>query len=145
MMVDEEGRLGYARLRGSLPDLSGPTFPRTGDLIVAELCSWDCDTAMERLMHERALDEQAAALSIRPALEQDLGRTLLRAVRRAGEKPAKFVVPIGTQEVHVEMSLKPLNPQITASDAAVVPLVEELVRVAEQVRGRHSRDVPRQD
>ena len=75
MMVDEEGRLGYARLRGSPLGLSGPAFPRTGDLIAAKLCSWDCAAAMERVMHERALDERGAALSIRPALEQDLGRT----------------------------------------------------------------------
>ena len=144
MIVGEEGRLGYARLRGSPPDLSGPRFPRTGDLVVAELCSWDCDTAMERLMNERALDEQAAALSIRPALEQDLGRTLLKAVRGAGEKPAKFVVPIGTQEVHVEMSLEPLSPQISSSDVTVLPLLEELARATEKVRSQHARDVPSQ-
>ena len=34
MMVGDDGKLEYARLRGSPPDLSGPTFPRTGDLIV---------------------------------------------------------------------------------------------------------------
>ena len=141
MMVDEEGRLGYARLRGSPPDLSGPTFPRTGDLIVAELCSWDCDKAMQMLMHERSLDEQAAALTIRQTLEQDLGRTLLRAVRSAVGKPAKFVVPIGTEEVHVEMSLEPLNPQVDASDVTVLPLLDELARAAERVRNRHAREL----
>ena len=93
-------------------------------------------------MHERTLDEQAAALSMRKTLEQDLGRTLLRAVRGAGDGPAKFVVPIGTQEVHVAMSLKPLSPQMSASDVTVLPLLEELARVAETVRSRHSRDVP---
>ena len=139
MMVDEEGQLGYARLRGSPPDLSGPTFPRTGDLIVAELCSWDCDRAMEMLKHERALDQQAAALSIQQTLEQDLGRTLLRAMGSAGEEATKFVVPIGTRELHVEMSLKPLSPQVSASDVTVIPLLNELARVAESVRRRHAR------
>lgn len=140
MRVDENGQLAYSRLRGSPPDLSSPTFPRTGDLIVAELCSWDCDTAMEVLVHERALDEEAAALSMHQTLERDLGRTLLRAVREAAEQPAKFVVPLGTEEVHVEMSLEPLNAQISASDITVLPLLEELASVAEKVRSRHTRD-----
>ena len=91
-------------------------------------------------MHERALDEEAAALSMHQTLERDLGRTLLRAVREAAEQPAKFVVPLGTEEVHVEMSLEPLNAQISASDITVLPLLEELASVAEKVRSRHTRD-----
>ena len=37
MMLDDDGKLVFASFRGSPPDLAGPTFPRTGDLIVAEL------------------------------------------------------------------------------------------------------------
>ena len=57
MVMDESGNLGYASFRGSPPDLSGPAFPRTGDLIVAELCSWECEEAMEVLKQERFMDE----------------------------------------------------------------------------------------
>ena len=46
MMLDDAGNLVFARFRGSPPDLAGPTFPRTGDLIVAELCSWGCRAAV---------------------------------------------------------------------------------------------------
>lgn len=58
MMVDDDGKLQYARLRGSPPDLSAPTFPRTGDLVVAELCSLNCDKALEMLRHEQRLDDR---------------------------------------------------------------------------------------
>ena len=57
-MMDDDGNLAFASFRGSPPDLAGPTFPRAGDLIVAELCSWGCDKAMEVLKHERLMDEQ---------------------------------------------------------------------------------------
>ena len=80
MMLDDDGKLVFASFRGSPPDLAGPTFPRTGDLIVAELCSWGCDKAMEVLGRERLMDQQNAILSMRETLEQDLGRILLRAI-----------------------------------------------------------------
>ena len=77
MMLDDAGNLVFASFRGSPPDLVGPTFPRTGDLVVAELCSWGCDKTMEVLEHERLMDEQDAIVSMRQTLEQDLGRILL--------------------------------------------------------------------
>ena len=145
MMVDDDGKLQYARLRGSPPNLSGATFPRTGDLVVAELCSWNCDKAMEMLRHEQRLDEQAATISIRQTLEQDVGRTILRAMALVGEGPAKFVVPVGTQEVHVEVSLEPLNPDVGAGDPTVLSLRDELAKAAQKVRNRHRRGVLTQD
>lgn len=58
MMPDDDGKLGFASFRGSPPDLAGPTFPRTGDLIVAELCSWDCDKAMVVVRCEQLMNQQ---------------------------------------------------------------------------------------
>ena len=101
-----------------------PTFPRTGGLITAELCSWDCDKAMEVLGRE--------------TLEQDLGRILLEAIRGAKDATSRFVVPVGSEEVHVEMSLKPLNPQIGPDDPLVLNLVEQLPCAAEQ----HGQRIP---
>ena len=135
MMLDDAGNLVFANFRGSPPDLAGPTFPRTGDLIVAELCSWGCDKAMEMLEHERLMDQQNALVSMRQTLEQDLGRIILRAVGSAKDKPARFVVPVGTEEVHVEMGLKPLNPHVGANDPIVLNLMAQLSRAAERVRG----------
>ena len=134
MMLDDAGNLAFASFRGSPPDLAGPTFPRTGDLIVAELCSWGCDKAMEALEHERLMDEQNAIVSMRQTLEQDLGRIILRAVGNAKDKTARFVVPVGTEEVHVEMSLKPLNPHVGANDPVVLNLMDQLSKAAERVR-----------
>ena len=140
MVMDESGNLGYASFRGSPPDLSGPVFPRTGDLIVAELCSWGCEEAMEVLKQERGMDEQNAMVSMRQTLEQDLGRIILGAIQGAKDQAARFVVPVGTEEVHVEMSLQPLNPHVGPNDPIVLSLLEQLSQAAETVRNRYRRD-----
>ena len=139
MMLDNEGNLQFASFRGSPPDLSNPTFPRTGDLIVAELCSWDCDKAMEVLQRERVLYEQNAMVSIRQTLEQDLGRILLRALRGAKDGTAKFVVPVGTEEVQMEMSLKPLNACVSPNDPMVVNLLNQMADGVDKVRNSYRR------
>lgn len=140
LVVDNAGNLSYASFRASPADLSGPAFPRTGDLIVAELCSWDCVMAMEVLERERVMDEQEAMISMRQTLEQDLGRIILRAVGNAKEKPARFVVPVGTEEVHVEMVLKPLNPHVEANDPIVLNLMDQLSKAADSVRNDRKRE-----
>ena len=122
------------------PDLAAPTFPRAGDLIVAEQCSWRCDKAMEVLERERLLDQQQAIVSMRQTLEQDLGRILLNSVRNAKDEAARFVVPAGSEEVHVEMSLKPLNPCVGPDDPMVLNLLGQLADAVDKVRNRHRRN-----
>ena len=139
MMLDDDGNLVFASFRGSPPDLAGPTFPRTGDLIVAELCSWDCDKSMEMLGSERLMDQQNAIVSMRETLEQDLGRILLGAIRCANDGTSRFVVPVGSEEVHVEMSLKPLNPHVSANDPVVLDLMAQVAKAADKVRNRGRR------
>ena len=140
MMLDDDGKLEFASFRGSPPDLASPTFPRTGDLIVAELCSWGCDKAMEVLKQQRVMDEQDAMASMRETLEQDLGRIVLRAIGSAKDQATRFVVPVGTQEVHVEMSLRPLNPHVGPDDPIILNLLDQLSQAAETVRNRYRRD-----
>ena len=125
-----------------LPTLSGPKFPRAGDLIVAELCSWECGEAMEVMARERVMEEQNAMVSMRQTLEQDLGRIILRAIQGAKDKAARFMVPVGTEEVHVEMSLQPLNPHVGPNDPIVLSLLDQLSQAAETVRNRYRRDTP---
>ena len=139
MMLDDDGNLVFASFRGSPPDLAGPTFPRAGDLIVAELCSWGCDKAMEVLGREQLMDHQNAIVSMRETLEQDLGRILLGAIRGAKDGTSRFVVPVGSEEVHVEMSLKPLNPHVSASDPSVLNLMAQVAKAADKVRNRGRR------
>ena len=139
MDIMEDGNLGFATFRASPPDLSAPTFPRTGDLIVVELCSWDCDKAMEMLRHEQALDEQAAVISMGQTLEQDLGRIMLRAIRGAQDGTVRLVVPVGTEEVHVQMSLQPLNAHVSPDDPSVLNLLGQLSKAVEKVRNCHRR------
>ena len=140
MMLDDAGELAFASFRSSPPDLAGPTFPRTGDLIIAELCSWGCDKAMEVLEHERLMDEQHAIVSMRQALEQDLGRILLGAIRDAKDGTARFVVPVGSEEVHVRMSLKPLDPHVRPDDTIVLNLMSQVAGAVDKVRNRHRRN-----
>lgn len=140
VVMDESGNLGYASFRGSPPDLSGPPFPRAGDLIVAELCSWKCEEAMEVLQRERIADEQNALASMRQTLEQDLGRIILRAIRGAKDRAARFVVPVGTEEVHVEMSLQALDLHVGPNDPIVLSLLDQLSQAAGTVRNRYRRD-----
>ena len=134
MMLDDDGNLVFASFRGSPPDLTGPTFPRTGDLVVAEVCSWGCDKAMEVLEHERLMDQQHAVVSMRQTLEQDLGRILLGAIRSTKDGTGRFVVPVGSEEVHVEMSLKPLNPHVDPDDAIALNLMSQVASAVDKVR-----------
>ena len=138
-MLDDDGKLVFASFRGSPPDLAGPTFPRTGDLIVAELCSWNYDKAMEVLGREQLMDQQNAMVSMRENLEQDLGRILLGAIRGAKDGTGRFVVPVRSEEIHVEMSLKPLNLHVSASDPTVLNLMDQVAKTADKVRTRHRR------
>ena len=140
MMLDDDGNLAFASFRGSPPDLEGPTFPRAGDLIVAELCSWGCEKAMEVLGREQLMDHQNATVSMRETLEQDLGRILLGAIRAANDGMSRFVVPVGSEEVHVEMSLKPLNPHVSANDPIVLNLMSQVVKATDKVRNSGRRD-----
>ena len=140
MMLDDDGNLIFASFRSSPPDLASPTFPRMGDLIVAELCSWDCDKAMEVLERERIMDEWNVIVSMRQSLEQDLGSILLRAIGDARDGAARFVVPVGSEEVHVEMSLKPLNSHVSPDNPTVLNLMSQVAEAFEKVRnsGRRS-------
>ena len=90
------------------------------------------------------MDQQNAAVSMRQTLEQDLGRIILEAVGSARDETARFIVPVGTEEVHVEMSLKPLNPLVSPDDPIVLNLMSQIARAADKVRnsGRRIASVP---
>ena len=133
-MLDDAGNLQFARFRSSPPDLS-----RAGDLIVAELCSWDCENAMKMLEHKRIMDEQDAVISGRQTLAEDVGEILLSAMRTAVDGVARFVVPVGTEEVHVEMSLQPLNPDVERSGRRSLDLSARFAEAAEKARSKHRR------
>ena len=138
MTVDDDGRLVFASFRGSEPDLAGPSFPRTGNLIVAEVCSWDCDTAMRAQQRDWQMDQLSAQAAMERQLAQNLGRILLDAIRGATDKTARFVVPVGTEEVHVEMGLRPLS----TGDVPpfVLDLQAELSSAVERAKNRYRRN-----
>ena len=85
-------------------------FPRTGDLIVAELCSWDCNKANGGAWARAANGPTERHLSMRETLEQDLGRILLRAIRGAKDETSRFVALLDQRRSTSRWSLKPLNP-----------------------------------
>ena len=47
---------------------------------------------------------------------------------------------VGSEEVHVEMSLKPLNPHIRPDDSMTLNLLGQLAEAADKVRNRHKRN-----
>ena len=94
---------------------------------------------MEVLEHEQLMDEQNAMDSMRQTLEQDLGSILLRAIRGAKDGKARFVVPVGSEEVHVDMSLNPLSSHFDPDDPMVLNLREQFADAVYKVRNRHRR------
>ena len=83
---------------------------------------------------EQPMDQQNAIVSMRQTLEQDLGSILLRVVRSAKDGTALLVVPVGSEEVHVEMSLKPLNPHVRPDDPMILNLLDQLADAVDKVR-----------
>ena len=79
-------------------------------------------------------------VSMREKLEQDPGRILLGAIRAANDGTSRFVVPVGSEEVHVEMSLKPLNPHVSANDPIVLNLMSQVAEATDKVRNSGRRD-----
>ena len=142
MMIDEDGTLGFASFRGSPPELSEPTFPRTGDLIVAEVCSWGCEEAMEVQTREWDLKHRTAGILTEQAYPERLGQIILEAIRNAKDGVGRLVVPIGTEEVHVDMSIRPLNPNVGPDDRVAIDLLRQITEASQVVRNRHRRDLP---
>ena len=134
MLLDDTGNWAFASFRGSPTDLEAATFARMGDLIDSEMCSWNCDKAIEWLELERSMDKQYAIARMCQTLEGDLGRISLRAMCSARDRTSLFVVSFGTGEAHVEMSLKPLNSHIRGNDAFILNLKVHLAKVTERVK-----------
>ncbi len=140
VMRDQDGNIQFASFRGSPPDLSEPTFPRTGNMIVAEQCSWTCEESMEISERHNLMDMQDADAAFNLELQRKLGRIVLRAMSAAENEPAQFVVPIGSEEVHVMISRRPLNPHISPTDPSLLNIREQFAEAVETVRHRHRRD-----
>lgn len=145
MVIDDEGKLQFSSFRNSPSDLSGPTFPRAGDLIPAELCSWGCDTTVEVQAKQRKQNEQNANIATRLSLEQNLARIILDAIGGAGQNVGRFVVPVRGEEVHVQMSLQPLDAHCVPIPSIVLDLQREFAEAVQEVRNRYRRDLPRDD
>ena len=140
MMVDEDGNLTFASFSGSSPDLSGRAFPRAGGLIVAEQYSLTCEQAMEIQSREREWDHRSGDAAVTEQLERDLGRMALEAIQNATDNTARFIIPVGSQEVHLEMSLHPLNSYPNPPDPSVLHLQSQLAGALEKVRRRYVRE-----
>ena len=140
VMKDQDGNIQFASFRGSPPNLSEPTFPRTGNMIVAEQCSWTCEESMEVSKHHNLMDMQDADVAMNLELQRKLGSIVLGAMSAAENEPAQFVVPLGSEEVHVLISRHPLNPHISPTDPRLLNIREQFAEAAETVRNRHRRD-----
>ena len=140
VMKDRNGNIQFASFRGSPPNLSEPTFPRTGNMIVAEQCSWTCEESMEVSKRHHVMDMQDAEVALNLELQRKLGRIVLGAMSAAENEPAQFVVPLGSEEVQVLISRHPLDPHISPSDSRLLNIREQFAEAEETVRNRHRRD-----
>ena len=134
VMKDRDGNIQFASFRGSPPNLSEPTFPRTGNMIVAEQCSWTCEESMEVSKRHNVMDMQDAEVALNLELQRKLGRIVLGAMSAAENEPAQFVVPLGSEEVQVLISRHPLNPHISPTDSRLLNIREQFAEAEETVR-----------
>ena len=139
MTLDDDGRLSFASFRSSPPDLSELSFPRAGELIVEEVCSWGCEQAMRVQDRDWVRDQLSGHTTMERQLEQDLGRIVLDAIEGATDRTARFVVPVGSQEMHVEMSLQPLNPHPPDAGRFVLDLQRQIAEAEERVKNCRRR------
>ena len=109
-------------------------------MIVAEQCSWTCEESMEISERHNLMDMQDADAAFNLELQRKLGRIVLRAMSAAENEPAQFVVPLGSEEVHVMISRRPLNPHISPTDPSLLNIREQFAEAVETVRHRHRRD-----
>ena len=86
------------------------------------------------------MDMQDAEVALNLELQRKLGRTVLRAMSATENDPAQFVVPLGSDEVHVRISRHPLNPHISPTDSRLLNIREQFAEAEETVRNRHRRD-----
>ena len=92
-MKDQDGNIQFASFRGSPPNLSEPTFPRTGNMIVAEQCSWTCEESMEVSKRHNLMDMQDAEVAMNLELQRKLGRIVLGAM---SADQRQLVLPVAT-------------------------------------------------
>ena len=140
VMKDHDGKIQFASFQGSPPNLSEPTFPRTGNMIVAEQCSWTCEESMEVSKRHHVMDMQDADVAMNLELQRKLGSIVLGAMSAAENEPAQFVIPIGSEEVHALISRHQLNPHFSPTDPRLLSIREKFAEAAETVRNRHHRD-----
>ena len=57
---------------------------------------------------------------------------------KSKHEAASFVVPVGTEKVHVQMSLRPLSDKADPNDPIVLNLVGQIQDAVHTVRKRHA-------
>ena len=95
---------------------------------------------MEVSKRHHVMDMQDAEVDMNLELQRKLGRIVLGAMSAAENEPAQFVVPLGSDEVHVLISRHPLNPHISPTDPRLLNIREQFAEAEETVRNRHRRD-----
>ena len=95
---------------------------------------------MEVSKSHHVMDMQDADVAFNLELQRKLGRIVLGAMSAAENEPAQFVVPLGSEEVHVLISRQPLDPSINPTGPRLLNIREQISKAKETVRNRHRRD-----
>ena len=134
-LLNDDGSLAATTMQHSEPVISDGEFPTIGGYIWVSECSLTCTeaqlaNAVEEKWHR--MDSRRRELW---EVQRQLGSAVFEALRKAGDRPSEFTVPIGAMEIHTKVALTELT-QLDVSRPAVIDVqafVDEAAKEIEQL------------
>ena len=121
--------------RFSQPKLAHGEFPTLGGAFLwANKCSLSCEEIQKVNQADGLRFAWDVARKKRWDLINHLGEAVFEALCKAGEQPAEFTVPIGTQEIHIKVALSELT-QIGGGK----PLVIDVRKLVEEIEADYEK------
>ena len=134
-LLNDDGSLAATTMQHSEPLINDGEFPTIGGYIWVSECSLTCTEAQLA----NAVEEKWYRMDSRRRelweVQRQLGSAVFEALRRAGDRPFEFTVPIGTMEIHTKVALTELT-QLGGSRPAVIDVqafVDEAAKDIEQL------------
>ena len=134
-LLNDDGSLAATTMQHSEPIINDGEFPTMGGYIWVGECSLTCTeaqlaNAVEEKWHR--MDSRRRELW---EVQRQLATAVFDALRKAGDRPIEFAVPIGTMEIHTKVALTELT-QLDGTRPAIIDVegfVNEAAREIEQL------------
>ena len=127
-LLNDDGSLAATTMQHSEPVLDNGDFPTLGGFIWVNECSLSCEAAQRANVIEEKWHRVDARRRALWEVQRRLGSEVFDALRKAGERPLEFTVPIGQMEIHTKVALTELT-QSDGKRQAVID-VQEFVNEA---------------